>query len=84
MMIRKNQQTHLILDSSSSPMALPPVSVHGPLPFLTALYRRFQTVEFLQADDVSVTPDPRPGGPGYLFVRHLAQILFVMGGPTSR
>jgi len=56
----------------------------APSPFLAALYRRFQTVEVLQDDDVGVTPDPQTGGPGYLFVRHLAQILFVMGGPISR
>jgi len=56
----------------------------APLPFLSVLYRRFQIVEFLQGDDVSVTPDPQPGGPWYLFVRHLAHILFVVGGPTSR
>jgi len=56
----------------------------APLPYLSALYRRFQKVEFLQGDDVSVTPDPQPGGPGYLFVRHLAHALFVVGGPTSR
>jgi hypothetical protein len=33
---------------------------------------------------ISVTPDPQPERPGCLFLRHLAQILSVVGGPTSR
>jgi hypothetical protein len=52
--------------------------------FLSARYWRFRTIEFFQGHDVSVTPDPQPGGPVYLCVRHLAQILFVVVGPTSR
>jgi len=50
----------------------------APSPFLAALYRRFQTVEVLQDDDVGVTPDPQTGGPGYL--SFFAQTLFCMGG----
>jgi hypothetical protein len=41
------------------------------------------TAEFLRGQDVSLTPIPKPGVPGYLSVWHVSQNLYGMGNCTS-
>jgi hypothetical protein len=56
---------------------MPPRPVLGPCP---PCYRGFETVAFLHCEGVILSPNPKPGVPGYLsFSRH-AQNVSDMGG----